>query len=340
MRIEAASYRGRPVSFRWLGPWSRSDREAPRFDPGFTVFSWIIFVLVIGGSWLAWNNLRAGRGDRRGALRLGVAAYLVSIAIWALGSHHLAGTNEGWNLVAGLSNAAAMGVGIWFFYLALEPFARRRWPQMLISWTRALSGAWRDPLVGRDVLVGAALGVAMGLILGPARVLLPPLLHLEGPPPHGFDLEAPVNPFQSAAWILSTATDTLIRILAMVFFLVLARWIVRKEWIAAVVVGVIFLGQYLGAPAPAVTLPLAALSVGLLVFATVRFGLLAAFVADFCRRIYGYRIYTNDPSSWMFYAGAVAVVLLAVLTWWAARTALAGRPLFGDLALEEKPATS
>jgi hypothetical protein len=337
MRVEAASYRGKPVSFRWLGPWSGSDREAPRFDPGFTVFSWILFVIIVGGWWLAWNNLRGGRGDRRGTLRLGIAVYLISIVIWLLGSHHLTGTNEVWNLIAGISNAAAMGVGIWFIYLALEPFARRRWPQMLISWTRALSGNWRDPLVGHDVLIGATLGVAMGLILGPARVLLPPLLHLPGPPPHPFDAEAPVNPFWSTAWLLGASLDTLIRALAMVFFLVLVRWIVRNEWIAGVLVGVIFTAQYIGDPAPAVTLPLAALSMGLLVFATVRFGLLAAVVADCCRRIYGYRIYTSDPSSWMFYAGAIAVVLLAILVWWATRTALAGEPLFGGLGQEEGP---
>ena len=35
---------------------------------------------------------------------------------------------------------------------------RRRWPQTLISWTRVLAGRLRDPLVGRDVLVGAACG--------------------------------------------------------------------------------------------------------------------------------------------------------------------------------------
>jgi serine/threonine-protein kinase len=339
MRVEAASYRGRPVSFRWLGPWSGSDREAPHIDPGFAVFSWILFVLVIGGTWLTWRNLRAGRGDRQGTLRLGVANYLVAIAIWILGSHHLAGTYEVWNLIAGVSNAAAMGVGMWFIYLALEPFARRRWPQMLISWTRALSGDWRDPLVGRDVLVGAVLGLAMGLIMGPSRVLLPPLLHLNGPPPHPFDAEAPINPARTISWLLSYVLYSQIWVLAIVFLLVLVRWVVRKEWIAAVIVGLLFTGIYIGAPAPEVSLPLAALSVGILVATTVRFGVLAALVAESCRRIYGYRIYTHDPSSWMFYAGAIAVALIAVVVWWATKTALAGRPLFGDLALEEKPVT-
>jgi len=233
-----------------------------------------------------------------------------------------------------------MGVGIWVIYVALEPFARRRWPQMLISWTRALSGYWRDPLVGRDVLVGAVLGVAMGLIMGAGRVLLPPLLHLNGPPPHAFDLEAPIHPARTIAFLLGYVLYSQIWVLAIVFLLVLVRSIVRKEWIAAVIVGIFFLGSYLGAPAPAVTMPLAALSVGILVATTVRFGVLAALVAEFCRRVYGYRIYTNDPSSWMFYAGAIAVVLLAVLAWWAAKTALAGEPLFGDLALEEKAPVS
>ena len=29
---------------------------------------------------------------------------------------------------------------VWLFYVALEPYVRRFWPQLLIGWTRALSG--------------------------------------------------------------------------------------------------------------------------------------------------------------------------------------------------------
>ena len=28
----------------------------------------------------------------------------------------------------------------WILYIAIEPFVRRRWPQILVSWTRLLSG--------------------------------------------------------------------------------------------------------------------------------------------------------------------------------------------------------
>jgi hypothetical protein len=41
---------------------------------------------------------------------------------------------------------------------------RRRWPARLISWSRLLAGGFRDPLVGRDVLVGcllATFGIAI-----------------------------------------------------------------------------------------------------------------------------------------------------------------------------------
>src|SRR5687768_18051298 len=41
----------------------------------------------------------------------------------------------------------------WIAYLAGEPFVRRRWPWQVISWNRLLAGRWRDPLVGRDVLI-------------------------------------------------------------------------------------------------------------------------------------------------------------------------------------------
>src|SRR5262249_7133820 len=44
-------------------------------------------------------------------------------------------------------------------YLALEPVIRRRCPHRLTAWTRLADGRWRDPLVGREVLLGLLVGV-------------------------------------------------------------------------------------------------------------------------------------------------------------------------------------
>src|SRR6185295_12973765 len=78
---------------------------------------------------------------------------------WLLDEHHVATGGE----VLLFFQSASLGLMVvslvWIFYIALEPVIRRRWPQTLISWTRLLSGEWRDPLVGRDVLVGCAAAV-------------------------------------------------------------------------------------------------------------------------------------------------------------------------------------
>jgi hypothetical protein len=67
----------------------------------------------------------------------------------------------------------------WLAFIALEPYVRRRWPQVLIAWARLAAGNWRDPLVARDVLIGVMVGAALqatavlelaatrGLVFGP-----------------------------------------------------------------------------------------------------------------------------------------------------------------------------
>jgi hypothetical protein len=53
---------------------------------------------------------------------------------------------------------------VWALYLAFEPYVRRRWPQSMVSWSRVLSGGFRDPLVGGHALFGLALEVGFALL--------------------------------------------------------------------------------------------------------------------------------------------------------------------------------
>ncbi len=340
MRVEAASYRGRPVSFRWIGPWTRPSRdpEGQAAEPaGALVFEGLLLFFLIGGALVARHNLRAGRGDKRGAIRIGAAVILLQMAMWVLGAHHVASSDEGWILIVGFINAVGMGAGFWVVYIALEPFARRRWPEMLISWTRAISGRWRDPLVGRDLLVGALVGTALGLLLGPIRVLLPLKLGIPTTP-HPLDATTPTTPGLAIAWLISNLVFSSFWVLGLVFLLSLARLLVRRGWLAGLLVTLLYAANYVGGYGLALTIPLALVSVAILVATTVRFGVLAAVAMETCRRIFGYRIYSSDPSNWLFYAGMIAVAGLVVLAWWATKTALAGQPLFGGLVVEEKPA--
>ena len=69
MRIEASAYRGKPVYFELIGPWTRPDRMQPyQLSAGGRAFLVIFVVLVLSmlvvGALLARRNLRLGRGDR------------------------------------------------------------------------------------------------------------------------------------------------------------------------------------------------------------------------------------------------------------------------------------
>ncbi len=64
-----------------------------------------------------------------------------------------------------LATALLDSTFLWLLYVALEPFIRRRWPAWIISWSRLLAGDFRDPLVGRDILLGAVIGALFMLVL-------------------------------------------------------------------------------------------------------------------------------------------------------------------------------
>ena len=336
MRVEAAAWRGRPVSFLWIGPWSRSSRDVPGQRSaaayvGDVVWLLILLTLLFGGAWMARRNLRAGRGDRRGAVRLAAAVLVLQLSMWALGAHHVSALEEFDIFAIGLADAAMLGVFFWVVYVALEPFMRRHWPRMLISWTRLLAGGWKDPLVGRDLLVGASAGALIGILMGPIRRYIPGWIGEPPPIPRGIAGD-PSSVRGGLAWLIQAPAISIAWVLGLVMFLVLVRRVVRLEWIAAIIVALFFSANYLGIPPLHVTLPLAAATTGLLVVIAIRFGLLAALACQTCSQWIGSWVMTPDPSAWYFYVGAIAIGLVLALALWGLHTTTASGS--GSLAAE------
>ena len=124
-----------------------------------------LFTLFLGcATLLAFYNLRMGRSDTRGALRFTLSFFLFDLALRTTAVHHAADFGrEAYFAFDALIFSTAITFRISIYYVALEPFVRRRWPELLISWSRLLDGRIRDPLFGRDVLVGCLVGASWAL---------------------------------------------------------------------------------------------------------------------------------------------------------------------------------
>ncbi len=166
VRLEAAALAGRIVYFEAFYPWSRPSRISPALltateRAALVPLFLALAALIVGAGTLARRNVRAGRGDRRGARRLSIFVFAAMCVSWLIGERHIATLWEIALLLAALSWAVLAAACCWVGYLAVEPFLRRRWPELLVTWARVVAGEFGDPLVGRDILIGCAAGCIM-----------------------------------------------------------------------------------------------------------------------------------------------------------------------------------
>ncbi|MGH7742475.1 MAG: hypothetical protein ACRENS_10685, partial [Candidatus Eiseniibacteriota bacterium] len=162
VRLEAASWRGKVVWFRTVAPWERAERDSPPVPFGGTAFAFFfasVALIVPFIAALAVHNLRLGRGDLRGALRVGVAVFICFALADSLRFRWSGDPLRLWRWM--MFQPFFPALTGWLFYLGIEPFLRRRWPHRLIAWARLLEGRITDPLVGRDVLLGFLLGAGV-----------------------------------------------------------------------------------------------------------------------------------------------------------------------------------
>ena len=118
----------------------------------------VMFVALAGAGLVAWRNLRSGRGDRTSAARVGLAMFVFTMVSMLLVAHRLPPIRALFFNGTGVAPALFSAAQAWVFYVALEPFARRVYPQALVSWTRVLRGSVLDPTVARHVLLGMLVG--------------------------------------------------------------------------------------------------------------------------------------------------------------------------------------
>jgi hypothetical protein len=323
LRVEASALGGRPVSFQLVGPWTKPWRTASSSGDG-GIGAMVVFVLALailaGGALLAARNLREGRGDRTGALRLGAAIGAILWAVWVCQVHPTPSIGLLGMFLIAVVTTVFYAVIFWALYLALEPFVRRYWPQTLVSWTTILGGRLRDPIVGRDVLIGILLGVSTTLIVTAGQTF--------AAEPLPSSTEYLLGLRSTAGRVLIQGAYAIRSGLVLLFLLFLLRVVLRNHWLAALVFVAIFaLLDTAGETWRAATIDALTAAVYFTMFAiaVVRWGLTTLVVGLMTTNLLLAGPITRDLSAW-FVPEMIAIPLsIAVVACWAFYRAIGGQ---------------
>jgi hypothetical protein len=334
MRVEAASWRGKPVYFQVLGPWSRPATMQPDpFTAAQRTAQWVNLALIIAvfgiALLLAWRNLRQNRADLRGASRLGALAFGCVMVVWFCTVNHVPTTAEFTSFTWAISSALFSAATYWILYVALEPHVRRRWPQSMISWSRLLAGGLHHPLVGGHLLIGVAFGVAYPLLFSVPALLGSRDARL-------VNLTSVLDARRMFGAFAAGLITAIMVSLAVFFLFFLLRVLLRRQWLAglAFILIVVLMGVVGARGNSWVLASISAVQFGLAIFILIRFGILPMMVGVFVSEALLAVPLIMDVSRW--YAGSSLFALAGVLglTAYAFHTATAGRQLLKESFLD------
>ena len=329
LRVEAASWRGKPVFFKLISPWTRPGRmQAAETGAGARAREILTIVIVcivaLAAAWMARRNVRLKRSDVRGAMRLAAFVCAAYTASHLFAMYHVPNDDEIGLVVDALSEALFQAAMAWLFYLAVEPFVRRRWPQTIVSWSRILGGKLRDPLVGGDILIGVAFGLFWCLLFlamflyGQAR----------GDAPNGGGFDALMGVRFAAAGILQTLAGGVMFVFGTFLLMFLLRLALRNEWLAASVFVAIFVADKGLASGEWWTVPVFVLVYAVFALLLLRYGIVPLIVAVFTADCLLNAPLTLDFSSWYITTSLVGLLLFLGIALYGFRCTLAGKPLF------------
>jgi hypothetical protein len=243
-------------------------------------------LLILALPW-AWHNYHAGLGDRRGALRLATVFLLLRLLVWLLMLRAAPAKAVIYAFVVELVLALGVATIAWLYYIALEPYARRHWPHMLITWSRVLRLRLGDPSVGQHVLIGVGLGLLWTMVV-PMERLLVEIMNWPCRPIVVYDvtLQNLLGGRLAIAGGLSGIEGSLIRALLFVLLLSALRSILRVQSLAAVLTSLL-LGLTLLTRAANLWTGIVffvLIGAGFGVWMTMRYGLVMLFIAIFINR--------------------------------------------------------
>jgi len=257
-------------------------------------------------------------------MRLAIVFFVVRMLYWAFSSHHNGLPDIEFALVLfHLAFSVFLAVFLWLLYVALEPFIRKKWPTLIISWSRLLAGDFRDPLVGRDLLIGTVIGASLIVVLGISRIA-----------PNWIGKATPVNDTPGTAILdthqffssfASQLSAGLFLAFICVFLLLVFVALLRSEMASLIILGILItvMGSLI-TNSSLIMVPFSAVSALLVVFVLHRYGLLTLIAAIFVAHLYVFFPITTELTAWYATDFTIALVICLVLAGCAAYTSVGG----------------
>ncbi len=349
VRIEAAAFRGKPVYFNEITETSRywsaqsEEERQEKFEAveiaQLIVLATIFGLVAIGTLLLALRNLKLGRGDKKGALRIAIFVLAFRLLSWLFAGHHVASYGEMYLLIVALCGALALALMSWLLYIALEPYARRFWPEALVSWNRLLVGRFSDPIVGRDLLIGFTFWTIF-LIFYTSVFWFSHAFEIFPPLPTGEGIHVMKGGRFALGGLFIGPLISLPAALGLLMLFLLLRFIFRRTWIAAIIFCLIMCTQMAVnmanlAVEPSIYAVIIAIFYSLVsalafLILLIRFGLLAttgAFVFSYLIENFPITANVTAPYFTTSLIGPIVAIIIAVF---ALYTSMAGRPLFQE----------
>ncbi len=241
-----------------------------------------------------------------------------------------------WWIRGGLAFFLFAAVFIWVAYMAMEPAMRRRWAELLISWSRLLSGRIRDPLVGRDILIGAIAGSASAVAMFIFRAF-PGWMFLPGAWSAHIELNSLLGWSQQLGTVFYIIGLTAFYGVGWMVAMVFCYTVFRKTWLVAVVF--VFFGamsQLVGSSGDLSAQVLSGgIFSGVICVLLLGYGFLPAAISFFV-----YSILVRMPlrlglPGWSARASVLTFIIIAAVAAYGFYTSLGGRPVFGRIDQDE-----
>jgi serine/threonine-protein kinase len=326
LRIEAAANRGKLVSFKIFYPWSEGiNNFDSRIASAERIIQLIDAGVILFATLFAWRNFRLKRGDLRGGFRIAVFVFMCRLLSILFAASHTAGFAEHSLIMATVAKALLSGMSAWLLYLAIEPYVRRRYPTYLIGWNRLIDGKLNDPLVGKEILIGilSSFIIPAVSVLGAYLQSAPPSLSFVGE-------SVPLDTLLGMRFplaIMSGSLTWIVQALGVLFFLVVLSALLRRKWLAIVLISAI-----VALPGLAGFGPIAAVAnfiqLVLWLFLCSRYGLLTLYSSLFWLVFLTNNLaFTSDLSTWYSESTIMIFGICVAIAFWGFYASMKGQNL-------------